>query len=112
MKAMLRSAAAFAGDGWDVLLDFSIPPAFAAGAAARMPDADLRYVELRASLAICAERAARRAEGVIADYEPYADLYAMFAADERFALHTDDASPEEVAVMIRSGMAAGQFRLV
>jgi len=111
MRAMVRTAAAMAGDGWDVLLDFSIPPAFAARAVTRLKDLDVRYVELRADLATCAERAAGRAEGVIADYQPYEGFHALFDADDRFVVRTDDKGPSETAAIIRQGLAAGHFRL-
>lgn len=111
MRAMFRSASALAGDGWDVILDFSIPPPFAAGAAARVPELDVRYVELHASLEICAARSASRAEGAIADYRPYADFFDAFNADPRFVVWTDDADPKSAAAAIRDGLAAGRFRL-
>jgi chloramphenicol 3-O-phosphotransferase len=111
MRAMFRAAAAIAQDGYEVILDFSMPPAFVARASARLSDVDVRYVELRASLEICAQRASTRTEGVIADYGPYADFYAMFDAEDRHVIRNDTTDPEAVAAAIREGLKAGRFRL-
>ena len=111
MRAMFRSAAAFAGDGWDAILDFSMPQHFATAAAARAPDIDVRYVELHASLETCAARAASRAEGAISDYRPYAEFYDAFNAEPQFVVPTDKGDPASTARAIQEGVASGRFRL-
>src|SRR5271165_5165048 len=62
MRAMLAAAAAYARSDFDVVLDFSIPPAFMERSAKRLKNADLRYVVLLPSEAVCAARAASRSE--------------------------------------------------
>ena len=78
MPAMIRAAAAIAANDYMAILDFSMPPAFVRAASARLANTPLHYVELRPTLDVCAGRAAGRAEGVIADYAPYADFYDAF----------------------------------
>ena len=110
MRAMFRSAAAIAGDGYGVILDFSIPPDFLERAAARASDTPVHLVVIRPSFEVCAERAATRAEGVISDYGPYRDFYAMFEVAERHLVRNDALSPAEAAEIIREGLASGRFR--
>jgi chloramphenicol 3-O-phosphotransferase len=110
MRAMTRAAAAFAADDYEVILDFSIPPAFLERAAARLGETELHFVVLKPALAVCAARAASRSEGVIADYDAYADFYVMFDAADRHVIANDDLAPEDVAARIRAGVSAGAFR--
>jgi chloramphenicol 3-O-phosphotransferase len=113
MRAMTAAAAQYARDGYEVILDFSIPPwaaerlkAFAARA-----EAALHYVVVRPSLAVCAARAAARAEGTIADYGPYRELYGDFDASPTDILSDDAADAASLAERIRAGIDAGVFRL-
>ena len=111
MRAMFRAAAAIAVDDYEAILDFSMPPAFARAAAARIPDTPVHYVELRPALDVCASRAANRSEGGIPDYAPYADFYDAFDAEDRFVIRNDAQDPADVAMEIRAGLAEGRFRL-
>jgi chloramphenicol 3-O-phosphotransferase len=81
MRAMTSAAGSFVRTGYDVLLDFSIPPAFLPIAQKILRDAPLSYIVLRPPLEICAARARDRAEGKIMKYDR--GFYAMFAAEER-----------------------------
>jgi hypothetical protein len=109
MPAMLRAAAAIAADDYEAILDFSMPPAFARAASARVTGVPVHYLELRPALAVCSARAAGRAEGVIADYAPYTDFYDAFDAEDRFVIRNDAIGPAAVAAEIRAGMADGRF---
>jgi len=109
MRAMFRGAAAFAADGYQVILDFSMPPWFLERAVARVPGATVHYVVLRPSLDACARRAAERDEGRIVDYAPYRELYDLFEAPERHVIRNDDLAPDDAARIIREGMASGRF---
>ena len=113
MRAMTAAAAQYARDGYEVILDFSIPPwvverlkAFADRA-----QASLHYVVVRPSLSVCETRAASRTEGAIADYAPYRDLYADFDASPTAILSDDAADAASLAAQIRAGIDAGVFRL-
>jgi chloramphenicol 3-O-phosphotransferase len=113
MRAMTAAAAQYARDGYEVILDFSIPPwaveklkAFAARA-----EAPLHYVVVRPSLAVCEARAAARLEGTITNYGPYRDLFDDFDACPTDILSDDAADAATMAARIRAGVDAGAFRL-
>jgi chloramphenicol 3-O-phosphotransferase len=69
MRAMTSAAGSLARTGYDVLLDFSIPPAFLPTAQKILRDAPLDYIVLRPPIEICAARARARAEGKITKYD-------------------------------------------
>jgi hypothetical protein len=114
MRAMTLAALPFAREGYEAIVDFSIPPWFlpiARAIAATRDGVPLHYVLLRPSEPVCAARAAARTEGAIADYSTYQDFYKTFAGADANVI-SDDASPTElVAARIRSGLDAGTFRL-
>ena len=106
LRAMFGAAAQMARAGYDVVLDFSVPPEFLPVAVKILKDVRLDFVMLRPSLAVCEVRAAARAEGRIADYGVYRDFYKLFV-DKRFPpVAGDDEAAEVVAARIfewRSG---------
>jgi chloramphenicol 3-O-phosphotransferase len=110
MRAMISSAAAFAADDFEVILDFSIPPYFLRAAAERLGESDIHFVVLKPPEAVCAARAASRDEGVIADYGPHNSFYAAFEAEPRHVIDNAARPPQEVAAGIRDGVRAGTFR--
>ena len=95
------------------LLDFSIPPWFLDTVRKILGGRDfsLDYVIIKPSEAICAARAASRAEGVIADYTPYKEFYADFNGLDRHTIADDACCAADAAARIRKGLDAGQFRL-
>jgi chloramphenicol 3-O-phosphotransferase len=110
MRAMTSAARSFARTGYDVLLDFSIPPAFVPAAQKILRDARLDYVVLRPPLEICAARARDRAERKITKYEQ--GFYALFAADARHTVALDKGeSPKAIAKIIFQDLKAGRFRV-
>jgi len=113
MSAMTAAAIPYATAGYEVVLDFSIPPWFVAGAHGMVKrfGAPLDYVVLRPSERVCAARAAARSEGTIPDYAPYRELYASFDDAERHIICEDSASAATVAEQIRMGLSAGSFRV-
>jgi chloramphenicol 3-O-phosphotransferase len=113
MRAMTAAAAQYARDGYEAILDFSIPPWFldALKPIAARRDLPLHFVVVRPSLVVCMARAAARAEGTIADYSPYRDLYDDFDALPGNVLSDDDADAVTMATRIRQGIDAGSFRL-
>jgi len=112
MTAMTAAALPYALYGYEVILDFSIPPWFLATAqrVVTSKDLPLDYVVLRPSEAVCSARAAARAEGAIADYTPYRELYSSFDEAERYTIRDDTADPAVLASRIRNGLSAGIFR--
>ncbi|WP_158926414.1 AAA family ATPase [Acidisphaera sp. S103] len=111
MRAMTAATLPFARSGYDVLLDFSIPPAFLNTARVILKDVPLDYVLLRPSQAVCEARATGRAEGKIVDYTPYRDFYALFEGADRYTLQDDEAEAPIVASRIREALGAGAFRV-
>lgn len=111
MRAMTAAALPFVRSGYDVLIDFSIPPEFLKTARTIVRDMPLDYVVLRPSQVICEARAAGREEGKIVDYARYREFYALFDAADRYTIHDDEAGPEVLAARIREGLSAGRFRV-
>jgi hypothetical protein len=110
MRAMTSAAGSLTRTGYDVLLDFSIPPAFLPAAQKILRDVPLHYIVLRPPLEGCAGCARDRAQGKIAKYDR--GFYALFAAEERHMVAPDDGkSPKAIAEVIFKGLAEGRFRL-
>jgi adenylate kinase family enzyme len=111
MRSMTAAALPFARSGYDVLVDFSIPPEFLKTARVILKDVPLNYVLLRPSLAVCTARASTRPEGRIDDYKSYADFYSLFEGADDHTIHDDEAQASDVARRIQDGLAAGRFRV-
>lgn len=111
MRSMTAAALPIARSGFDVLLDFSIPPEFLPTAQKILKEVPLDFVLLRPSLGVCKSRAANRAEGTIADYGPYRSFYDLFDAADRFTIEDDEAESAELAARIRGRLLAGSFRV-
>src|SRR5579863_659205 len=78
MRAMTAATIPLARSGYEVVLDFSVPPHFLDTARKILKEVPLNSVVLRPSLAVCEARAGARAEARIADYAPHRDFYALF----------------------------------
>jgi adenylate kinase family enzyme len=113
MRSMTAAALPYALSGYEVVLDFSIPPWFldAALKIARLREVPLDYVVLRPSETVCAARAAARTEGRISDYTRYHDLYTDFDEAERYTIRDDTSNAASIAVRIREELNAGRFRI-
>jgi predicted kinase len=113
MTAMTAAALPYALYGYEVILDFSIPPWFldTARAIADRRKVPLDYVVLRPSEAVCAVRSAHRTEGAIADYARYRDLYSSFDGMEHYTIQDDESDAASIAKRIRKGLDAGVFRI-
>jgi chloramphenicol 3-O-phosphotransferase len=110
MRAMTSAAGSFTRTGYDVLLDFSVPPPFVPSAQKILRDAPLDYVVLRPPLEICEARARDRAEGRIAKYDR--GFYALFSAEARHVVAPDNGeSPRAIAEIIFQDLKAGRFRV-
>ena len=110
MRAMTSAAGSFSRTGYDVLLDFSIPPPFVPAAQKILRDAPLSYIVLRPPLEVCAARARDRAKGKIATYDR--GFYALFAADSRHMVAPNNGeSPKTMAQILHTGLKEGSFRV-
>jgi predicted ATPase len=113
-QAMIAAAVRYARGGYETYLDFTIGPWSLPAIRTAIKDLSLHYVVICPGESVCAERAAGRSEGAIPDYTAYRDLYAAYrdlGALERHAIRDDEASAEELAAQIRSGLVAGAFRV-
>jgi len=110
-RSMTAAAVPFARSGYDVVLDFSIPPEFLKTAQIIVKEIPLDYILLRPSQPVCEARAASRAEGKIANYEPYRDFYSLFDGAERHVISDDVADAAAIATRIREGISSGVFRV-
>ena len=113
MTAMTAAAVPFASSGFDVILDFSIPPAClkTARLVADVRQVPLDYVVLRPSEEVCAARASGRSEGAITDYSRYLEFYRDFDEMSAHCLSDDTLSAAAAAERILQGIRQGQFRL-
>jgi chloramphenicol 3-O-phosphotransferase len=111
MRSMTSACIPFVRSGFDVLLDFSIPPEFLNTARVILKETPIDFVILKPGLAVCEARAGARAEGKIADYISYRSFYDLFLDMGRFAIEDDSADATTLAARIRDGLAAGTFRV-
>jgi chloramphenicol 3-O-phosphotransferase len=111
MRAMLAAARHYERDGYEAIVDFSIPPWYLDAVRALLKGCDYSYVVLRPSEAICASRAAARTQGTILEYAPYHELYRAFDDFERNTIANDDSDPALIAASIWEGFRAGAFRI-
>jgi len=109
MRAATAAARQFAREGYDVIVDFSIPPGFMGAARKILKDVPLNYVMLLPSVSVCAERAATRPEGKIHDYTRFKFLYSLFESEERHVIRNDEVDPSAVAAEIKEGLKSGRF---
>lgn len=112
MRAMLAAARHYVRDGYDVIVDFSIPVNYLDAVKKLLRDEPFHYVVIRPSRAVCAQRAAARSEGAIVDYSRYLDFYDEFYADDEHTIADDDASPTQIADRIASGLVEERFLIV
>jgi adenylate kinase family enzyme len=114
VQAMLAAAARYARGGYPTILDFTIRPSVLKSILAKMKETPFDYVVLCPSEAVCAQRAAARAEGAMPDYSPYRELHAAFCdlgEFEQHAIRSDTADAAELATQIRAGLDASAYRV-
>ncbi len=109
MKSMTLAARAFANDGYEAIVDFSIPPGFLEYARRAAKEIPLHYVVLLPSEAVCAARAAARPVGTTPDYTRYRRLYGLFDPTSRHSICDESLEPAAMAERIRRGLKAGKF---
>lgn len=109
MRAMTAATIPFVRSGFQVVLDFSIPPQFLIVARKILKDLPLSYVILRPSESVCALRASRRKEGAIADYSMYSDFYELFDEYPQYRVSDDQKDPAQIAAQVLAGLKSGKF---
>ncbi|MBV8206223.1 MAG: AAA family ATPase [Acidobacteria bacterium] len=111
VRSMTAAAVPFARSGFQVIIDFSVPPAYLPTARKILKEVPLDFVLLRPSLEVCVQRAASRAQGAITDYAMLKDFYARFEEGSIQSLCDDHAAPALLARQIADGLAQGRFRV-
>jgi adenylylsulfate kinase-like enzyme len=113
MRSMTAAAVPLARSGFQVLIDFSIPPAYVNTARKILKEIPFDFVLLRPSLQVCVERASSREKGAITDHAGLKDFYALFQ-DESGGIEPicdDSADAASLARRIAEGLDAGRFRV-
>ncbi len=112
MRAMVSAAVSYALSGFDVILDFTIPPWFldTVKKIAGMRSVPLDYVVYMPSEAVCAQRASSRELGKIENYD--GEFYADFKDSPTPPVEDDGSGPTAVAVAIAEGLSQGRFHLL
>lgn len=112
MGAMIAATIPYARNGYDVLLDFNIPPWYIkkAGESIKKRKIPLNYVVLRPSIGICTKRAVTRTEGLIIYNENHIKLYEAFDELQQYIVEDDNADAKTIAERIKRGLEVGLFR--
>jgi predicted kinase len=113
MTSMTSASLAYIRAGCQVIIDFSIPPWFVPTVFKITNDRNiaLEYVVIRPSEEVCAQRAAARAEGAVADYSIYKKFYASFDSAARHTICDDAGDAALIAAHILEGLQKGIFRV-
>ena len=111
MRSMTAATIPFVRSGFQVVLDFSIPPHFLIVVRKILKDLPLSYVILRPGEAVCALRASRRKEGAIADYSKYSEFYRLFDEYPQYQLSDDQADAARIAGQVHEGLKRGKYRV-
>jgi hypothetical protein len=109
---MTAAAVPFARSGFRVLIDFSIPPAYASRAGKILKEIPFDFVLLRPSLEVCVQRASSREKGAITDYEMMKNFYSLFEEGNIVPICDDQADPVSLARLIAEGLNKGLFRVL
>ena len=111
VRSMTAAAIPFARSGFQVLIDFSIPPAYVDTARKILKEVPFDFVVLRPSLEVCVKRAGSREAGAISDLEILKDFYALFEGGTVESICDDSADPASLARQIADGLNQGRFRV-
>ena len=114
MRSMTVAAMPYCRIGYQVVLDFSIPPWYMEVILEILKRRDIRvdYVVLNPGEAICAQRAAERSEGKITDYSIYKKLYDCFNEVQKYTIHDEENDAKVIASHIVEGLNEGMFRIL
>ncbi|WP_433456267.1 ATP-binding protein [Streptomyces sp. CA-142005] len=113
-KVMIDAACAYAGGGYDVVLDGILGPWLldAFRAECRKRDLDLSYVVLRPSLEVTLSRASQREGRHLKEIEPIVGLYGAFrnmGPLEGNVIDSTSQSVEQTTVEVVDGLRTGRF---
>jgi tRNA uridine 5-carbamoylmethylation protein Kti12 len=111
MRSVVAAAIPFALNGYETVVDFSIPPGFLETALkmANFRNVPLHYVVIRPDLDICARRAATREAGPIKDYGHLEEFYALFDTSQKHIIYDNEGDAATIAGHVREGLDEGIF---
>ena len=114
MRSMTVAAMPYCRAGYQVVLDFSIPPWYMEVIIEilKRRNIPVDYVVLNPGEAICAKRAAERSEGKITDYSVYKKLYDCFNEVQKYTIHDEENDAAVIASNIMEGLNEGIFRIL
>ena len=114
MRSMTVAAMPYARIGYQVVLDFSIPPWYMGVILEILGKRKIPvdYVILRPGESVCAERAAKRDEGKIADYSIYQKLYDSFGEAQEYTICDNESDATTIADHIMEGLNKEIFRVL
>jgi adenylylsulfate kinase-like enzyme len=110
VRSMTAAAVPLARSGFRVLIDFSIPPAYASTARKILKEIPFDFVLLRPSLEVCVKRASSREKGAITDYERMKNFHTLFEDGNVVPICDDNADPVSLARLIAEGLNKELFR--
>jgi chloramphenicol 3-O-phosphotransferase len=113
MRSVTAAAIPYAMNGYETIVDFSIPPRFLETALkmTSFREVPLHYVIIRPDRDICAYRAANRDEGKIKDYEHLKEFYELFGTAQKHIIYDNEGDAATIAGHIREGLDEGIFRV-
>lgn len=112
MSAMLGASIGYARSGFDVLLDFRMPPWYISKACEMVQKRNipLNYVVIRPSMETCARRLAAK-EHEAGEYgELYIRMYESYNEVQPYIIDDEQADAKAIAQRIKRGLEAGLFR--
>lgn len=114
MRSMTVAAMPYCRVGYQVVLDFSIPPWYMEVILEILKRRDIMvdYVVLNPGEEICAQRAAERSEGKIPDYSVYKKLYDCFNEVQKYTIHDEENDAKVIAGYVMEGLNEGTFRIL
>ncbi len=111
VRSMFAASMPFVNDGYEAILDFTVPPFMLEAVRARLKGQPFDYVVIKPSIETCVSRAASRPEGTITDYTEYREFYDLFAGYEEYTINNDDTDPASLAAIIRKDLNEDFFRI-
>ncbi|MBS1526511.1 MAG: AAA family ATPase [Bacteroidetes bacterium] len=113
MRSVTATAIPYALNGYETIVDFSIPPRFLETALkmANFREVPLHYAVIRPDQHICARRASSREEGPIKDYAHLEEFYASFDPVQKYIIYDNEGDAATIAGHIREGLDEGIFKV-
>jgi hypothetical protein len=108
---MISASIPYAKNGFETILDFSIPPWYLEGASkiATYHEVPLHYIILKPSESLCAARISEKMKNNMEDYTGFHEFYESFTFAERHTISDEESNAATIAQRIREGIDEGRF---